>query len=114
MGKVAAALLGVATVMPIIYLAYFFYWATTSFMSGEVSIARDSDDFHRFFALHIGTMVLIFCLLAFYVRYLFRTDRVPKDKRALWAAVLFLGNMISMPVFWYLYVWKDAQARPIG
>jgi hypothetical protein len=28
----------------------------------------------------------------------------------LWAVVLFLGNMIAMPVFFYLYIWPDEEA----
>jgi hypothetical protein len=51
-------------------------------------------------------MIDVFVLIFVYIRYLFKTDTVPKDKKALWAVVLFLGNMISMPIFWYLYVWK--------
>jgi hypothetical protein len=45
-------------------------------------------------------------LIAFHIVYLFKTNRVPKDKKALWAAVIFLGNMVAIPVFWYLYVRK--------
>ena len=34
--------------------------------------------------------------------YLFLT------KQALWAVVLLLGTVIAMPVYWYLYVWREA------
>jgi len=27
---------------------------------------------------------------------------------ALWANVIFLGDMIAMPIYWYLYIWKEA------
>jgi hypothetical protein len=49
----------------------------------------------------------MFGLIAFYILFLFKTDRVPQDKKALWAAVLLLGNMLAMPVFFFLYVWPD-------
>ncbi len=45
--------------------------------------------------------------------YLFKTDVVPQDKKALWAVVLFLGNMISMPIFWYLYIWTKLKEKEI-
>ena len=63
------------------------------------------------FPLHIFTMFEIFVLIAIYMFYLFKTDVVPQDKKALWAVVLFLGNMISMPIFWYLYIWKKLREK---
>jgi hypothetical protein len=52
-------------------------------------------------------MFEIMVLLAIYITFLFKTDRVPQDKKTLWAVVLFCGNLFAMPVFWYLYLWKD-------
>ncbi len=63
------------------------------------------------FPLHFFTMFEIFVLIAIYIFYLFKTDVVPQDKKALWAVVLFLGNMISMPIFWYLYIWKKLREK---
>jgi hypothetical protein len=34
------------------------------------------------------------------------SSAVPKGKRGLWAAVLFFGNFVAMPFFWFWYVWK--------
>ena len=31
--------------------------------------------------------------------------------KALWAIVLFLGNIFAMPVYWYLYIWKGSQSE---
>ena len=61
------------------------------------------------FPLHFITMIEIFVLLAIYIIHVFKTDRVPQDKKALWAVVLFLGNMIAMPIYWYLYIWKESK-----
>jgi hypothetical protein len=30
----------------------------------------------------------------------------------LWAAVLFLGNITAMPVYWYLYVRREPRLNP--
>ena len=62
------------------------------------------------FAGQFFTIFFMFALTAFYIVYLFRTDRVPQDKKALWAVVLFLGNTFAFPVFWYLYIWKEPAA----
>jgi hypothetical protein len=39
------------------------------------------------FAAHLLTILLTFALLTFYVFFLFKTDRVASDKKALWAVV---------------------------
>jgi len=61
------------------------------------------------FPLHFLTMLEILALLVIYIMHVFKTDSVPQDKKALWAVVLFLGNMIAMPIYWYLYIWKEAR-----
>ena len=57
---------------------------------------------------------LIFMVLFGYIIYLFKTNNVPKDKKALWAVVLFLGHVVSIPIFWYHYVWKPASKTTYG
>ena len=61
------------------------------------------------FPLHFLTMLEIIALLVIYIVHVFKTDSVPQDKKALWAVVLFLGNVIAMPVYWYLYIWKQPK-----
>jgi hypothetical protein len=103
-------LIGVLTAWPLVYFILFFV-----FMFGTVII---SGFFGReplgglivlVFVLHMFTILLSFALIAFYIVFLFKTDRVDADKKALWAVVLFLGNMIAMPVFYYLYIWKKPE-----
>jgi hypothetical protein len=59
--------------------------------------------------LHFLTMFEIAVLLVIYIRHVFKTDRVPQDKKSLWAVVLFLGNVVAMPIYWYLYIWTDLK-----
>lgn len=63
--------------------------------------------FNVIFILHFAVIILSIALIAFYVIYLFKTDRIASDKKALWAVVLFLGSFLAMPVFWYLYIWRE-------
>ncbi|NLG84554.1 MAG: hypothetical protein GX493_08130 [Firmicutes bacterium] len=44
-----------------------------------------------------------------YIVNVFNTDLVDKDKKALWAVVLFFGNIIAMPIYWYLYIWREPK-----
>lgn len=68
--------------------------------------------FKILFALHLLTMLWVIGLMAFYMIYLFRTDRIAQDRKALWAIVLFMGNMIAMPIFFMVYVWPDPPKKP--
>jgi hypothetical protein len=60
--------------------------------------------------LHVFTMLAGIALIVFYIVNVFRNDRVDKDKKALWAVVLFMGSMIAMPIYWYLYIWPEPPA----
>jgi hypothetical protein len=44
----------------------------------------------------------------------FRNDRVNKDMKVLWAVVLFMGSFIAMPIYWYLYIWRDVPSPLIN
>ena len=62
------------------------------------------------FPLHLLTMLIVMALMVFYIVNVFKNERVDKDQKVLWAVVLFMGNMIAMPVYWYLHIWKSAPA----
>lgn len=98
-------IVGVMTLLPFVYMVYFM----VSMASSMKTNASGPDDFDMLFRLHLGTMLLTFSLMIFYIVYLFRTSKVPQDKKALWAVVLFMGNMFAMPVFWLLYIWQDSK-----
>jgi hypothetical protein len=61
------------------------------------------------FALHFATIIEVLALAIYYVVHLFTRSAVPQDKRALWAVVLILGNMLAMPVYWYFYIWPERE-----
>lgn len=46
-------------------------------------------------------------LVGIYIGHVFKNPAIAADKRALWAVVLFFGNVIAMPVYWFLYVWRE-------
>ena len=84
---------------------YFFSFTFSNFGAQPQMI--DETQFNMIFKLHLGAMVLTCSLLLFYIVHLFRTEIVANDKKALWAVVLFFGNMIAMIVYWFLYIWPD-------
>jgi len=104
-GKIA---LGAATLWPFVYLVIFFGFIFSSILFSPGGSGSFPAMFAVLFALHIFTMLLIMGLSIFYIVDVFKNNRVDKDKKALWAVVIFLGNMIAMPIYWYLYIWKEA------
>jgi hypothetical protein len=112
LNRPVALLVALLTLAPWGYLVFFFSHFMTRFPTlpnGGQPPAPFFRDFDTILRLHMIVIVLILALTAFYIVHLFRTDRVPGDKKALWAVVLFLGNLLAMPAYWYLYMWPKAN-----
>jgi hypothetical protein len=110
MKKPTKILLGLASLWPLVYIVFFFIFILSSFFFLSSSAGQEHSppvSFMVIFLLHLLTMLWIMALTVFYIVNVFRNERVDKDKKALWAVVLFMGNMIAMPIYWYLYIWKE-------
>jgi predicted permease len=109
--KPMAALVLAATIAPLAYVLYFLGCVV-------ITIATQSPDAAPWvpeewlIVLHLGCIFWTWGLIAFYVFFLFKTDAVPKDQKALWAVVLFFANVVVMPIFWWLYVWPAKKSGP--
>jgi glucan phosphoethanolaminetransferase (alkaline phosphatase superfamily) len=105
--KPTQILLGVFTILPLIYMIYFFYTVSSSMSAPATSF--DQESFDQLFKIHFASMLLTLVLLIVYITHLFRNKVVPNDKKALWAVILFLGNVIAMIVYWFLYIWTSSS-----
>ena len=120
MKRPAKLLLGALTIWPIIY-GFLFLCSVIGLILWQVSQPQapgppsDGEPPAWFMvglvAAHLGTMLEIFALGVFYVYHLYHNDRVEKQLKAFWAVIIILGNMLAMPVYWYLYVWRDGGAK---
>ena len=97
MKKPNKIILGIATLWPILYMAIFFVFIFSQLFlfsqKGAPSPSGPPTMFFVIFGLHFLTMLWLFVLLIIYIINVFRNDWVENDKKALWAVVLFLGNM---------------------
>ena len=108
--RATALLLAVPTIWPLIYMGLFLLVFASAFWSFNSSSGGDGPALFRYiFPAHILTMLLTFVLLAVYIVHLFRTDLIPQQQKALWAVVMFFGNAIVLPIYWYLYVWLPVR-----
>ena len=113
MSKEKKIVLAIFTAWPFLYMIFFFVMVFTIMMSsfsGQPPSSGMPTIIMILFPLHFLTILDIFALLIIYIMHVFKTDRVPEDKKALWAVALFLGNMIAMPIYWYLYIWKEPES----
>lgn len=115
MTKPKALALGACTIWPILYMFLFMGAIFSQFIMmdfvGKAPAEQIPTIIKIIFPLHFLTMIWIFVLTAIYIRRIFKTDAVPQDKKALWAVVIFCGNMIAMPVYYYLYIWKKLDGK---
>jgi len=51
--------------------------------------------------------------LFIYIKNVFKNERISQDKKALWVVVLFLGGFVAMPIYWYLYIWKEPKQKQL-
>ncbi len=102
-------IIGLLTAWPILYLL-FFICALFS-ISGEAKVNILHNSFNTFFMLHLFTILLGWSLIGFYIWFLFKSDRVPQEKKSLWGIVLFMGNMFAFPFFFFIYVWPEKPSN---
>lgn len=96
--------LALLTLLPSAYLVFFMALFAVTAATSDSENGEPPIPFALLAALHIGTMVLVIVLLVIYIRDAYGNPRLPEDKRTFWAVVLFMGNMIAMPIYWWLYM----------
>jgi len=103
--------LGLLTLWPIVNFVLVAMWVIFMLLWSVLAESAGADDeaffllsFAFVFVVQIVTTLLILVLVAVYVVHLFTTDRVPQEKKALWAVVLLAANAFAMPAYWYIYI----------
>jgi hypothetical protein len=105
-------LLGALSVAPFLIMVSVFGSALVSAIAGRGSglLADDSDaGFFLFLTMTVGLGLFSVALVGYYVFFIFCSERVRAEDKALWAIVLFMGNVIGIPIFWFVYFWRDAE-----
>ena len=106
MGKLLKIALGLATLWPLAYIGIFLWWAFSIMFATPIHTGSETD-FGFIFPLHLLTMLCTMVLTVIYMVNVFKNDRVVGDRKVLWAVVIFMGGIIAMPIYWYLYIWRE-------
>jgi hypothetical protein len=104
----AKLVVGIATILPLAYVLVFFVWVLHVFVSqmvlgGEVTPLIPP----WLFIPTCCVVVWAMGLTVFYYRNVNSNARVPSDKRPKWTELILFGSIITMPVYWYLFLWRQ-------
>jgi len=104
--KTTRILIGVATAWGPIYLVLFLAFFATTFFSivSPQLVKRMPVAFMAIFPLHCLTILLSFALIAVYIVHAVRNEKLTQEMRIVWILILFMGNMLAFPVYWWIYL----------
>ncbi|MGD8998807.1 MAG: hypothetical protein PVF75_00210 [Granulosicoccaceae bacterium] len=111
MNKPVKLLLGLLSIIPLLYFIGFFVF-TFSMVFGAMmppfaeSPELANDWFLKLFIAHLATMLLIMALIVTYLVVLFRSTSIEQNMKILWTILLLFFGVFAFPVFWYLYIWR--------
>jgi hypothetical protein len=94
--KIALLIFGL---LPYIYFILFF----------TIIGVNETTDNVVFFILAILTAVSIPSAFIIYIVNVYRNKNIIKEQKHLWAALLFFGNIIVYPFYWYLHIWRKPK-----
>jgi hypothetical protein len=112
-GNARKLLLGAATAWPLVYLALFggtlLEVALSGFVPAPELVGGSLAEVAALLAVHLGTLLLIVALGAWYVKDAFRSPRVPEDRRVVWVVLNVAGGFLAQLPYWYLFVWREPE-----
>ena len=108
--------LGFFTILPILY-----YIISICYLFGiGLDIKNDaytdgsiSNMLKILLPIHFSVIINIIVLLVIYIKNAFKNTNIEETKRTLWVIVLFFGNIVSMPIYWYINIWKPLKKNKI-
>ncbi len=104
--------LGVATLWPFLYIVFFIVVIGIATVRGggepdnELIIPEA-----LLFALHIFTMLVVVLLMVVYLVHAYRSEELVGDKKTFWVIALFMGNLLAMPVYWWMFL-RPGRKKP--
>ncbi len=119
--KILKIILGITTLWPIVYfptlLLSMYLSLIILFGNLENIIPFYSSVRYYIFNLYVmsvvvflyPTIILTIILSFIYIIIVYKNRRISNKQKALWAVILFFGNLITMPIYWYRYIRKEPK-----
>ena len=109
LSKPAKLMLGVLSVLPIVYMVFFMGVIFTSVGKPGGGFLSEPGNFTMLFVAHGTVMLLIMGQVLLYVIDALTKNPTFTDgtQKAIWALILFMGNAMALPVYFGVHVWPD-------
>jgi len=114
MSNMKTTILGIFTVLPILFFIISYPFFTDFIRSIESEAYTSDQDVATFFlmaSMVLMVLILIFVLMRIYKKDVAKNPNIEESKRPLWVTLIFFGNLLTMPVYWYLYIWKHRESN---
>jgi hypothetical protein len=106
--------LGIATIWPVCWMFIFIGLMLTFVFTFQDRAIREGTDnslmlfFPIAFALHFLTIMGSLGMTIYYIFNIFKNERLDQNYKIMWTILMFFMGMLAQPVYWYLYIWRDA------
>jgi hypothetical protein len=105
--------LGIATIWPICWMFIFVALMLTLFFTIPDQRGGEPPNgflfaLPIFFILHFLTIMGSLGMTIYYIFNIFRNERLEQNYKIMWTILMFFAGMLAQPVYWYLYIWRDA------
>jgi hypothetical protein len=121
LSKPIKVIVGLATawivIYPLLFLAIWFLMAFGIFFSAGFQAAEASEVpppamlpfglFFGIFPVHCLTILLNFALIPFYLIHVIKNTAAAEAVRIILGVGIFFMGFIAMPVYFYLYIWRE-------
>ena len=119
MNKPTKLLLGIITIVPLIYTVFLLIGLFQAFYSLIVPGTAEGflfQHFNSFFIIHLLMMLWNLAQIIFYMIHVLKNDALKNERKALWAVLIFMASVFVMPVYWYLNIWRERKelSQPSG
>lgn len=105
MNKPLKIFLGLLTLLPWLYMVYFVQFA---FKFLDANSVEESDAlFEQMLTPHVLVTTMSLILLAIFIVHIVKNNQLDETKKLIWVLVVLFGNMIGMPVYWYMHIWRN-------
>jgi len=111
MSKNRKVLVGLATCLPFVALVIFygaiFFMVFASMGSHHGKEPDIPGGWAAIGILALSTIVWVIVLLVGYIGHVYRNEQIEPGTKLLWTIVILFGNIFAMPIYWYIYVWRE-------
>ena len=73
-----------------------------------IVLARTHDAWPDWF--WFGVPISVYVVIGIYLWNVWRNPSVPREKRALWTALIVFGNIFVLPFYFAFYIWPASSA----